>query len=247
VAIGLSQGASEQSDQDEGTLAYAPLKGLPAGSYAVAFDLYADNANAGAWEVVAITPQGPQLLHSEVITATGKSVITDHFDLQTESDVDVGVKYNGRGALYVDRIRIVRLEPTQVASFRFTEAAAPTDAPQQGQLSLIHPSAGSEIADREVDFVWQWTGQPLPPAQTFEVRLWHKDERIHYGAHDAMTSRALIRQIGDTYILRLDLNGAYSVMQHGTGEYEWTVALVAIEPAYQDLYIEALPFALGIQ
>ncbi len=86
----------------------------------------------------------------------------------------------------------------------------------------------------------------MPDGQTFEVRLWPKGESIHYGAHDAKATAQLIRQIGDTYILRLDLNGAYSVMEHGAGDYEWTVAIVAVEPDYQDLQLEASPFPLSV-
>ena len=78
------------------------------------------------------------------------------------------------------------------------------------------------------------------------MRLWEKGKPIHYGALDATTSAQLIRQIGDTYTLRFDLSGAYSVMQHGAGDYEWTVALVAIEPDYQDLQIEATPYSLSL-
>jgi hypothetical protein len=122
--------------------------------------------------------------------------------------------------------------------------SASQDLLAQGELKLLHPNRFMD--SRYVDFVWQWTGQPLPKSQTFEVRLWQKGQNIHYGAHDAMASAQLIRQIHDTYIVRLDLNGAYSVQQHGEGDYEWTVAIVEIEPAYRDLQVEADPRPLTL-
>ena len=245
VVVGLSIGTGEEWNQEEGTLASLPLNNLPAGSYRVALDLYADNVNAGEWEVVAITPDGRQLLFSTPITATGKSVITGSFDLQEKRDVDIDVKYGGHGALFVDRIRVAHLDPAQVNSFAFTETAA-SSAASTPTLRLIQPTADASVARGEVNFVWQWTGQPLPKAQTFEVRLWPQGESIHYGAHDAKASAAQIRQIGDTYSLRLDLSGAHSIMQQGAGNYEWTIGIVAIEPAYQDLQIEAMPHGLSV-
>jgi hypothetical protein len=48
-------------------------------------------------------------------------------------------------------------------------------------------------------------------------------------------------------MLRLFLDGIYSVNLHGEGDYLWTVAIVGIEPAYQDLNIEAQPHHLQIR
>jgi hypothetical protein len=246
VSIGLSQGASEQWGNNEGTLTYASLQALPAGSYAVAFDLYADSANTGFWEVVDKSGDDAILLATGPVEATGKSMVTGQFALPREADIEIRVKYNGHGTLFVDSLRIALVDPAQTASLEFAESPVPDDILAQGSLSLIHPYLDSSIDGRTVDFVWQWTGQPLPKEQTFEIRLWQKGESIHYGAHDAKASTQLIRQIGDTYIARLDLNGAYSVMQHEDGLYEWTVAIVAIEPAYQDLQIEAAPYSLTV-
>jgi hypothetical protein len=249
VAIGLSQGVSEQWGNGDGTLAYARLQALPAASYAVAFDLYADSANTGSWEVVSISEDGVELLQIGAIESTGKSTMTGYFDLQQESDVEIRVKYAGHGILFVDKLRIARVDPAQAASFDFAASPAPppaSDAPAVGTLNLIHPYAGGYIESGNVDFAWQWTGQPLPKNQTFEVRLWRKGDTIHYGAHDAKAGAELIRQIDDTYSLRLDLNGAHSVIQHGAGEYEWTVGIVEIEPEYRDLQIEAVPYTLNL-
>jgi hypothetical protein len=251
ATTGLSVGANEEVDQDEGTLAYASLAALPAGSYAFALDLYTDNDDPGLWEIIRSVADEREVLVSATITQRGASTIMGRFDLESESNVNVVVKYNGRGALYVDRIRIARVEAGQTANSVFagdaaTTALIATEGSPQGFLSLVYPNEAYALDGRQIYFVWQWTGEPLPAHQTFEVRLWRKGESVHYGAHDARVSRASIRRIGDTYMLRLDLSGAYSVMQHGAGDYEWTVALVAIDPTYQDLQIEAQPRTLRL-
>jgi hypothetical protein len=227
-------------------LAYVPLRGLAAGSYAVAFDLFTDNADSGEWEVISLSPDGAEIIMREPITAPGAHTIHGYFNLQEEADIDLGVKYDGNGLLYVDKIRVARVDPAEAATYEFAPTPPSVDASTPGALNLIYPYNGTTIDQPQVDFVWQWTGTPLPKEQTFEVRLWRKGERIHYGAHDALAGRELIRQIGNTYALRLDPNGAHSVMQHGAGDYEWTVAIVAVEPTYQEMHIEAAPFAVHV-
>ncbi len=246
VVVGLSQGASEQWEQDEGTLVFVPLRLVAAGSYAVQLDVFTDQDAAGAWEVFAANEDERTLLYSAPINQAGADGVTGHFDLESASDVLIVVKYSGRGALYVDRIRIAQVPPAQAATYRIEEQP-PDQVESPGALHLVYPHPGSTVAGQTIDFVWQWTGAPLPPDETFEVRLWHADETIHFGAHDAAASRSMIRRIGDTYLLQLDLRGAHSVMQHGVGDYFWTVARVAVTPAYQDLQQEAAPFALHVQ
>jgi hypothetical protein len=52
--------------------------------------------------------------------------------------------------------------------------------------------------------------------------------------------------MGHTYSLRLDRNGAHSVIEHQTGDFQWTVGIVQTEPGYQDLKIEATPNTVSI-
>lgn len=244
--IGLSMGASEQWEQPEGDLVRAFLQEVPAGSYAFAIDFFADNLDVGEWQIVAATADGLEMLYRAPLAATGSQVITGHVTLENKADVEVVVQYSGHGMLYVDRLRIARVDPTAPDRFTFDDdEAAPGDS-SLALLSLVYPHAGSALESNEVDFVWQWTGQPLTPEQTFEVRLWRKGETIHYGAHDAAATQHMIRRVGDTYMLQLNLDGAYSVMQHGAGDYEWTVALVAIAPTYQDYQIEAAARPLSV-
>jgi hypothetical protein len=182
-----------------------------------------------------------------MIEAGGKQIVTGDFDLKESTDVGIRIEYEGHGTLFVDKIQVKHIDPAQNADFSVTPlpVTAAGDS-SEAKLSLVYPQPESRIKEQNVDFVWQWTGQPLPKQQTFEVRLWRKDDPFHYGAHDAKANAQLLRQIGDTYSLRLDLGGAYSVLQHGEGNYEWTVGIVAIEPAYQDLQIEAPPNRLSL-
>lgn len=262
--IGFGQGANEEIDHRAGILAYAPFVLLPAGSYAVALDLFAERAGIGSWEVHTIQQDEREVIYTEPITQTGDLLITGTFTLAKETNVDIVVKYDGAGKLDVDRMRLVRVDPA-ARPFDFAQAESQATAKLQAAqppntIQLLTPYHGQAVNASFVDFAWQWNGEPLTEGQTFEVRLWHKGEEIRYGAHDAAASRADIRQVGSTYLLRLDVNGAYSVMQHtsansmshhamanNVGEYEWSVALVTIEPTYQETGIESTPFALEIQ
>lgn len=258
TTVGFSQMADDQIDHAAGALAHAPLEMLPTGSYALELQLFADHEDIGSWEVRANSPNADPseaiVMTSQPVTQTGNLVITNTFTLSQEKNVNVVVKYKGTGTFYVDRLRLVRVDPT-APTFTFAQASDFAQVESQAAqttdtIQLLTPFNGQEVEAGFVDFAWQWTGEPLAPNQTFEVRLWRKSnnagEEIHYGAHDALASRAEIRQVGNTYMLRLDVNGAHSVMQDGAGEYAWSVALVTVEPTYQELGIEAKPFMLKI-
>lgn len=254
TTVGMSLGASDQ----DGTLAYAPLLALPAGHYAVELDMLAENRDVGRWEIHTIKQDEREIINQEPITQAGNLQIAGAFTLTKQTNVDIVVKYEGTGALYVDRIRVVRVDPASpIFDFAQAESQTTTNLPAKqapNTIQLLTPFNGQKVVAGFVNFAWQWTGEPLAENQTFEVRLWRKGEEIRYGAHDARASRDMIRQMGDTYFLRLDVNGAHSVMQQAMQdsmknravEYEWSVALIEIEPSYQDLGIESTPFALEI-
>jgi hypothetical protein len=246
LPIGLSLAASERWGNREGDLAVAPFilrNRMPAGDYAVEYRVYADSADTGSWDVVRVAGDQLLTLAAGAVTQPGSSVITATFTVPERSDVDLRVQYAGHGTLFVDQIRLKRLgqppgEPPP--------AAAQTEQAQAAALRLVYPEEGAEITDRTTDFVWEWTGPPLDANQAFEVRLWHADDPFHYGAHDARLSAQDVRQVHDTDILRLDLNGAYALQEHGPGDYFWSVGIVATEPAYQDLGSEAPPRLLHV-
>jgi hypothetical protein len=247
--VGLSQGASEAWGNPDGTMAYAHLSSLPPGVYALALDLYADSANTGAWEVIGKHEEEAVTLTTHPIVEAGKLRATGHFTLTQPSDVEIRVKYHGNGTLFVDSLHLAHVDggaSRDDATLPSTESTTIDGAAPTGEVVLLYPPADFELGERELDFAWHWRGEPLAPGQGFEVRVWQSGDSVHYGAHDAVAGRALLRQIGDSYILRLDMNGAHSVGQGGAGDYWWSVGVVAIDPAYQDLGSEAPPRSLRV-
>jgi hypothetical protein len=244
TTVGFSQAADERWSTQAGILAVARIQDVTPGDYAVAIDTYADGVNTGAWAVVALARTTADYLAGGPLANAGKTVSTATVHLNKRRTLEIQVEYAGHGALYVDEIRIERL----AAAGAQTAVAYPPLAAAQGApaLTLLYPEQASAIAIGPMDFAWEWTGPPLSPDQAFEVRLWQRDDEYHFGALDAVVGRELIRQIGDTYSVRMNLNGAYSVMQHGAGDYSWTVGIVGLAPAYHDLQIEAPPRSLRL-
>ena len=100
---------------------------------------------------------------------------------------------------------------------------------------LIAPAPGEQVrSDRAVEFVWSFDGK-LAENQGFEVRVW-KEGQPHYGATSpVLTTRTSI-----------NLSGAYGVQQGGSGRYQWTVAVVQLDP-YLSLGPEAAAQEIEIQ
>jgi len=74
------------------------------------------------------------------------------------------------------------------------------------------------------------------------ARVW-RDGEPPAGVHNALldNQNGLIEALGnDIYRLTADISEAAGVRNRG-GEYNWTVVLVQIEPAYQDLGVQAEP------
>jgi hypothetical protein len=93
-------------------------------------------------------------------------------------------------------------------------------------------------------FKWRWYGE-LAEGWGFEVRIWREGDPDHYGAFDAQElTKYLARQPDDIYAVNLLVEGAYSVRQHGGGDYYWTVAVVELEP-YTRIGSEATPRKLN--
>jgi hypothetical protein len=236
--VGLSKAADERWRNPAGLLADATLPVLDAGTYALDIQLYSDSANTGAWTVGIYDPEPVAIVSPTPIIGAGKQSVQQTFVVPKDAKAYLQILYNGHGALFVDSMRLQRITPD--ASTPVEQAFWGQEIDDASKLRLLEPISASTVpADRIVDFVWEWTGGPLAPYQAFEVRLWHTSDAVHYGAHDAALSRTLVRQVGDVYTLRLDLQGAHSVMQRGRGDFFWSVAIVSIEPAYQDLQLES--------
>ena len=80
----------------------------------------------------------------------------------------------------------------------------------------------------------------MPPDFGFEVRVWQEGS-TPAGVHNSVldNKNGAIKNIGDNrYRLSVDITDAPSVQGH-SGIYLWTVALVRIDPTYEDLEQQA--------
>jgi len=112
--------------------------------------------------------------------------------------------------------------------------------------TLISPESGANLSFKMATFTWTWTGQTLANEDAFELRVWQKNDETHFGAFDA---REITKQpnADGQYSLTLDLSAAASVTKHGnSGDYFWSVAIVQIDPEYQDLNLETEPRSIQI-
>jgi hypothetical protein len=119
--------------------------------------------------------------------------------------------------------------------------ATPTPSLGRGAFTLLNPVSLEPATNGMTEFKWQWTG-PLPPGIGFEVRVWQEGE-LPAGAHDAVldNKQGRVKSLGNSkYKLNTDIAHASGV-RNRAGEYLWTVALVRIDPAYEDLGIQAQP------
>ncbi len=94
-----------------------------------------------------------------------------------------------------------------------TPTWTPTPVPSLSLISLTS-------ADGLTTFAWQWTGQPLPTHQGFQILI-NKYDPPDWGAHDAMSDKNNVTQNGYSYSLTIDVNKASGVS--GDGDYYWSV------------------------
>lgn len=119
-----------------------------------------------------------------------------------------------------------------------------TPIPQVSAPMLLDPLDGANaIQGRGTTFKWRWNGE-LTEGWGFEVRIWKAGDPDHFGAfaaHEMM--QYVARQPDDIYAVTLLVEGAYSVQRHGAGEYQWSVAVVRLDP-YLPIGAEASPYRL---
>lgn len=114
-----------------------------------------------------------------------------------------------------------------------TPTPTATSAPA-GQFSLLAPASTNEPTFGLTEFEWQWSGV-LAENQGFEVRVW-RDGAAPAGVHNAVLDNreGRIQALGNnTYRLVADIGDTPGVLKQ-TGEYNWTVLLIQLEP-YQEL------------
>ncbi len=135
--------------------------------------------------------------------------------------------------------------PTTVSSGSTAPPIAlPTPTVPTGKFTLLTPISLEQPTFGLTEFEWRWSS-PLPADQGFEVRIW-RDGEPPTGVHNAVldNKNGTIEALGNNrYRLVADITDAFGVKGRG-GEYNWTVAVVQIEPVYQDLGIQAPPARL---
>lgn len=116
----------------------------------------------------------------------------------------------------------------------------PTEPPPpQGEFALLRPTLSGNSVTGVAEFEWQWSS-PLAENQGFEVRIW-RDGEAPRGVHDSVNDNknGVIQALdNDRYRLVADITTVGGV-NIPSGEYNWTVLLVQIDPAYQELGIQA--------
>jgi tetratricopeptide (TPR) repeat protein len=133
--------------------------------------------------------------------------------------------------------------PTPIPSPTPTTVIKPTATPTPnfptGAITLLYPVSTEETNYNVVNFEWQWTGN-MPPDFGFEVRVW-KEGNAPAGVHNSVldNKNGVIKSIGgNRYRLGVDITDAPGVQGY-SGIYLWTVALVRINPTYEDLEQQA--------
>lgn len=127
--------------------------------------------------------------------------------------------------------------PTTVVTASLTPLPTPTLP--TGEIILLKPASTENPTFGLTEFEWQWNG-PLPENQGFEVRVWRTGEPPA-GVHNAVLDNKndAIQAIDhNSYRLTVDIADTPGVRRR-RGEYNWTVALVQIEPEYKDLGLQA--------
>ena len=121
--------------------------------------------------------------------------------------------------------------------------------PPNGNLTLIAPISLDQPTFGPISFIWEWNGDPLPPAYSFEVRVWVPGA-VPTGVHDAVadSQTGRIEQIG-TNRYQLDISNirAAEGVQGQAGIYLWTVQLVRVAPDYAEFGLQAEPTQLRIE
>jgi hypothetical protein len=133
--------------------------------------------------------------------------------------------------------------PTPTRIINLTATQTPTPSSPIGTFTLLNPNVSDDTASGIIDFEWQWQGI-IPPEYGFEIRVW-REGNIPTGVHNSVldNQNGIIKNVGgDTYQLSVDIKDAAGV-QGQSGTYFWTVALVQISPAYQDLGQQAEPIS----
>lgn len=138
----------------------------------------------------------------------------------------------------IDELEIILSSPpspTPIPGIIPVGTILPPDLPES-EIILLSPIAADGRFFSDVDFVWEWDGEELPPKFGFELLIWEPRE-TPTSAHNAVEDNrnGKIQDLGGgRYRFNLDVTFAPGVRGR-QGVYRWTVRLVRIEPTYDDL------------
>ncbi|GAB4443083.1 MAG: hypothetical protein Kow0031_25250 [Anaerolineae bacterium] len=143
---------------------------------------------------------------------------------------------------------VATFTPAAPATFTATPVSTGAALPP-GSFRLVQPVSFDQPTYGPTLFEWEWVGE-IPADYGFEVRLWRAGEPPA-GVHNAVLDNAqgVIRQVAPhRYQLAADVTHTPGVLNR-RGEYWWTVALVRVQPAYDDLALRvaATPAALRFE
>jgi hypothetical protein len=121
-----------------------------------------------------------------------------------------------------------------------------TSTPETAVPILLSPTDSDSVQTGiATTFEWQWNGK-LQEGWGFEILIWKEGvDPYHPGAFDVLGIRENVQSSGNTYRFSGDVASAYSVQQHGSGEYTWTVLVVQVTP-YERIGPEATSRTLNI-
>jgi serine/threonine protein kinase len=128
-----------------------------------------------------------------------------------------------------------------------TPTVTPTPDIPSGEIELVSPNSVDTPSFGPTLFEWRWSG-PLPADRGFEVRVW-RDGEPPAGVHNSVLDNqdGTVQNLGNgTFRLNADITSASGVNQR-SGDYNWTVLLVQIDPEYKELGVQAPPGRLRFE
>lgn len=120
--------------------------------------------------------------------------------------------------------------------------SSPTPSAPNGAFTLLNPLALDKPSYGPTTFEWKYSEGPLPSEYGFEVRVW-KAGNYPTGVHNAVLDNKngnIENMGGNRYQLTTNIEDAYGV-KGKSGEYLWSVAVVQIDPEYEDISLQSEP------
>lgn len=186
-----------------------------------------------------------------VNSQTGRPVTEEKW-MTTETEFEIPINLppgNYRWIVIVENEDAQILARSDARQFTITTLNSPQTPPPTPEIVTPPPVLAGrltlepieETVQGPVSFSWRYDGQ-LAANQGFEIRVWREGDPPQ-GIHNALEDNktGLIEPLGNKkYRLIADISGTPAV-QNRVGNYWWSVFLIQIDPAYDDLNVSATP------